>query len=218
MEVKSLAMQLETACSSELSRQSYGAKYAVGGRTKRVFDVVSALLVLLLMLPLFFIVAVVLKVTDPAPVIQRHVRIGLRGRRFTCFKFRTIASDNTGAHRDQNYKFFKDPRVTAIGKLLRLSGLDELPQLFNVIRGDMSLVGPRPIAPSEMARYGDKLSLCLSARAGLTGAWQISDCNDRGYDQRVELDANYVCNWRFLTDLSILLRTGRAVAFQEGSY
>ena len=152
---------------SELPQRSPGVEYAVGRQTKRLFDVVFALCLLLLTLPLFIIVTVVLKVTDPGPVIYRHVRIGLWGRRFTCFKFRTMVVDaenvlkallnddaSIRAEWERSQKLIKDPRVTRVGRLLRESSLDELPQLINVVRGEMSLVGPRPIVPSETSRYG----------------------------------------------------------------
>ena len=115
-------------------------------------------------------------------------------------------------------KLVDDPRITAVGKFLRKSSLDELPQLINVIRGDMSLVGPRPIVPSEVTRYGDKLGLYLQARPGITGIWQVSGRNDCGYDKRIEMDANYVRNWRFSGDFVILLRTLGAVLARKGSY
>ena len=216
---------------SMLSKRPYGAKAAVGGQAKRLFDVVFCSLMLLLTLPLFLIVAMILKVTDPGPVIYKQVRVGFGGRRFTCFKFRTMVidsenvlrallDDDSGARAEceQNQKFIKDPRVTPVGQFLRESSLDELPQLINVLRGEMSLIGPRPIVPSEIARYGDGLSLYASARPGLTGAWQISGRSDCGYDTQVELDANYVSNWRFSTDLLILLRTLGAVIDRKGSY
>jgi lipopolysaccharide/colanic/teichoic acid biosynthesis glycosyltransferase len=216
---------------SESSRRSFGAQYAVGGRTKRVFDVFVASLVLLLTLPLFIIVAVMLKVTDPGPVIYKHVRVGLLGRRFTCFKFRSMVvdaenvlkallDDNPGAQAEweRSQKLINDARVTRVGRILIESSLDELPQLVNVLRGEMSLVGPRPIDPSEMSHYGDRLASYVSARPGLTGAWQISGRSDGEYDQRVELDANYVSNWSFSTDLSILVRAMCAVIDRKGSY
>ena len=216
---------------SDLLTRSCGAQYAVGGQRKRVYDVIVASLVLLLTFPILVIVALMLKLTDPGPVIYKHVRVGLWGRRFTCFKFRTLVVDlenaleasaynDPGARTewDQNQKLINDPHVTPVGQFLRESSLDELPQLFNVLRGDMSLVGPRPIVPSEMSRYGDRLGLYVSARPGLTGAWQISGRSDCGYDKRVELDAHYVSNWRFSTDLSILLRTVGAVIDRKGSY
>jgi exopolysaccharide production protein ExoY len=216
---------------SILSKRPYGAKAAIGGQAKRLFDVVFCSLILLLTLPLFLIVAVILKVTDPGPVIYKQVRVGFWGRRFTCFKFRTMVVDSENVLRalldddpgaraewEQNQKLIKDPRVTPVGQFLRESSLDELPQLINVLRGEMSLIGPRPIVPSEIARYGDRLSSYASARPGLTGAWQISGRSDCGYDKRVELDANYVSNWRFSTDLLILLRTLGAVIDRKGSY
>jgi lipopolysaccharide/colanic/teichoic acid biosynthesis glycosyltransferase len=125
------------------------------------------------------------------------------------------ASIRAGWERSQ--KLIKDPRVTRGGRFLRESSLDELPQLINVVRGEMSLVGPCPIVPSEMSRYGDRLDSYVLARPGLTGAWQMRDHSDSGYDKMVELDANYVSNWRFSTDLSILMRTMGAVIDRKRS-
>jgi exopolysaccharide production protein ExoY len=224
-------MTAENLVNSEAYEQSCIPRTAVGGPLKRVFDIVFASVVLLLISPLFIIVALMLKVTDPGPVIYRHVRVGLWGRRFTCFKFRTMVVDaenvlkvllnddaSIRAEWERSQKLIKDPRVTRVGRFLRESSLDELPQLINVMRGEMSLVGPRPIVPSEMSHYGDRLGSYVSARPGLTGAWQISGRSDCGYDKRVELDANYVSDWRFSTDLSILVRTVGAVIERKGSY
>jgi Undecaprenyl-phosphate galactose phosphotransferase WbaP len=221
----------ENHVNSEAYEQSCIPRTAVGGPLKRVFDIVFASVVLLLISPLFIIVALMLKVTDPGPVIYRHVRVGLWGRRFTCFKFRTMVVDaenvlkvllnddaSIRAEWERSQKLIKDPRVTRVGRFLRESSLDELPQLINVVRGEMSLVGPRPIVPSETSRYGDRLDSYVLARPGLTGAWQISGRSDCGYDKRVELDANYVSDWRFSTDLSILVRTVGAVIERKGSY
>ena len=221
----------ENHVNSEAYEQSCIPRTAVGGPLKRVFDIVFASVVLLLISPLFIIVALMLKVTDPGPVIYRHVRVGLWGRRFTCFKFRTMVVDaenvlkvllnddaSIRAEWERSQKLIKDPRVTRVGRFLRESSLDELPQLINVVRGEMSLVGPRPIVPSEMSHYGDRLGSYVSARPGLTGAWQISGRSDCGYDKRVELDANYVSDWRFSTVLSILARTVGAVIERKGSY
>jgi exopolysaccharide production protein ExoY len=221
----------ENYVNHEAYEQSCIAKNAVGGQLKRVFDIVCASILLLLTLPLFIIVAFILKIMDQSPIIYKHVRVGLWGRRFTCFKFRTTVVDSenvvkalldddpgTRTEWEQNQKLINDPRVTPVGRFLRESSLDELPQLINVLRGDMSVIGPRPIVPSEMSRYGDRLGLYVSARPGLTGAWQISGRSDCGYDKRVGLDANYVSNWRFSTDLSILVRTVGAVIDRKGSY
>jgi exopolysaccharide production protein ExoY len=203
---------------------------AVGGRAKRVFDIVVASLVTLVTIPLFIVVAMISKVTGRGPIICKKVRVGLGGRRFTCFKFRTMVvdSENIGqalldddpgapAKWQQNQILINDPRVTRVGQILRESSLDELPALINVLRGEMSLIGPRPIAPSEMLRYGKNIGSYVLARPGLTGAWQMIDQNDSSYDELVELDANYVSNWRFSTDLTILMRTMGAVIERKGS-
>lgn len=130
-----------------------------------------------------------------------------------------LESDPTArAEWERTQKLTNDPRITAVGKFLRQSSLDELPQLINVIRGDMSLVGPRPVVPSEVGRYGEKLGLYLQARPGITGVWQVSGRNDCGYDKRIEMDANYVRNWRISNDIVILMRTLGAVIARKGSY
>ena len=216
---------------SVLFGQSKVAPYTIGGKSKRIFDVIIASITLIVFLPLFAFVVLLLKLTDPGPVIFRHMRVGEGGRRFACFKFRSMVLDSDKVLKtllesdpaarkewDRTQKLANDPRITPVGKFLRQSSLDELPQLINVIRGDMSLVGPRPIVPSELTRYGDKLSLYLQARPGITGIWQVSGRNDCGYDRRIEMDANYVRNWRFSTDFVILLRTLGAVLAQRGSY
>jgi len=216
---------------SVLLGQSKVAPYTIGGKSKRIFDVIIASITLIVFLPLFAFVVLLLKLSDPGPVVFRHIRVGQGGRRFACFKFRSMVLDSDKVLKtllesdpaarkewDRTQKLANDPRITPVGKFLRQSSLDELPQLINVIRGDMSLVGPRPIVPSELTRYGDKLSLYLQARPGITGIWQVSGRNDCGYDRRIEMDANYVRNWRFSTDFVILLRTLGAVLAQRGSY
>ncbi len=216
---------------SVLLGQPKVAPYTIGGKSKRIFDVIIASITLIVFLPLFAFVVLLLKLSDPGPVVFRHIRVGQGGRRFACFKFRSMVLDSDKVLKtllesdpaarkewDRTQKLANDPRITPLGKFLRQSSLDELPQLINVIRGDMSLVGPRPIVPSELTRYGDKLSLYLLARPGITGIWQVSGRNDCGYDRRIEMDANYVRNWRFSTDFVILLRTLGAVLAQRGSY
>jgi exopolysaccharide production protein ExoY len=184
----------------------------------------------MLLFPLFIFVTVTLKVTDPGPVIFKHVRVGLRGSRFYCFKFRTMVADaesvlqalleddpDIRAEWERSQKLIRDPRITRIGRFLRESSLDELPQLINILRGEMSLVGPRPIVPAEILHYGDRFGFYISARPGLTGLWQISDRSDCSYGKRVELDANYVSNWRFVTDIFILAQTISTVVRRKGS-
>lgn len=216
---------------SVLMGRSKVAPYIIGGKAKRVFDLLIASLTLFAFLPLFMFVIILLKLTDPGPVIFRHMRVGQGGRPFPCLKFRSMVTDSDKVLKvllesdpaarmewERTQKLANDPRITAVGKFLRQSSLDELPQLINVIRGEMSLVGPRPVVPSEVARYGEKLGLYLQARPGITGVWQVSGRNDCGYDQRIEMDANYVRNWRFSTDFAVLLRTLGAVIARKGSY
>jgi exopolysaccharide production protein ExoY len=130
-----------------------------------------------------------------------------------------LLDDDPGAPAEweRSQMLINDPRVTRVGQFLRESSLDELPQLINVLRGEMSLIGPRPIVPSEMLHYGERFGSYVLARPGLTGAWQMRDHSDSGYDKMVELDANYVSNWRFSTDLSILMRTMGAVIDRKRS-
>lgn len=219
------------AAVSVLLRRSKSVPDVVGGKGKRFFDILVASIGAVAFSPLFVIVALLLKLTEPGPVVFRHVRVGHDGRRFQCLKFRSMVVDSDQVLRsllesdpdarrqwERTQKLTKDPRITPLGKFLRQSSLDELPQLFNVIRGDMSLVGPRPVVPSELKRYGDKLGLYLRARPGITGIWQVSGRSDRGYEERIEMDARYVRYWRFSTDLVILMRTFVAVLARRGSY
>jgi exopolysaccharide production protein ExoY len=204
---------------------------AVGGSLKRIFDILAASILLIGASPLFLIVAILVKFLDPGPIIYPHTRIGHGGRRFKCLKFRSMIVNADDALKtllqadsevrelwQRTQKLTNDPRITPLGQFLRQSSLDELPQLINVIRGDMSLVGPRPIVPSETTRYGDKLRLYLAARPGITGLWQVSGRSDCSYERRIELDANYVRHWRFSADLFILVRTVSAVIARKGSY
>jgi len=165
-----------------------------------------------------------------APIFG-HARIGRYGRTFACFKFRTMVADAEGVLRrllesdasaraewERSYKLKDDPRITPIGAFLRRTSLDELPQLWNVLKGDMSLVGPRPIIEAELERYGDQVDYYLETRPGITGLWQISGRNDTGYEDRVALDSWYVRNWSLWYDLVILVKTVRVVLGREGAY
>lgn len=225
-----IVMMLHAAVSVLLKR-SKDPQYVVGGKTKRIFDLVTSSIIFAVFLPLFIIVAGLVKLAAPGPIIFRHVRVGLGGRRFQCLKFRTMVvnsdevlqgllDSNPEAWREweRTQKLTNDPRITPIGAFLRRSSLDELPQLINVMRGEMSLVGPRPVVPQELKRYGDRIGLYLLARPGITGIWQVNGRSDRKYDERVEMDADYVRNWRFSTDFAILVRTLVAVLARKGSY
>jgi lipopolysaccharide/colanic/teichoic acid biosynthesis glycosyltransferase len=177
--------------------------------------------------PVFIVIALVITVTTGRPVIHRRRVVGRGGVEFDAFKFRTMVC---GAERvleqddrlrelfTRNWKLFADPRVTPIGRCLRKYSLDELPQLLNVLRGEMALIGPRMISPPELARYGELQSKLCSVRPGLTGLWQVSGRQTVSYARRIELDMHYIDTCSPLVDLSILLRTLPVVMRAEGAF
>jgi Undecaprenyl-phosphate galactose phosphotransferase WbaP len=200
-----------------------------GSCIKRGADVMLATALLCALSPLLFGIALLVQ-HDGGPVFYRQSRVGLGGGLFRCIKFRSMVMDgdarlNELLARDPSaaaewlasYKLSCDPRVTPLGRILRRTSLDELPQLFNVLRGDMSLVGPRPIVPAELSKYGDATHLYLAVRPGLTGLWQVSGRSDTTYAERVRLDTWYVINWSPWLDLGILLRTIPAVLLRRGA-
>jgi exopolysaccharide production protein ExoY len=201
-----------------------------GGLVKRFSDVVIAASALALFAPLMVVLAVLVKLFSPGPVFYGHARIGFGGRSFKCYKFRSMVTNGDEvlkdllardpAAREEWYasrKLRNDPRVTPIGSFLRKTSLDELPQLLNVLRGDMSIVGPRPIVAAELAYYAGHVADYMSVRPGLTGLWQISGRSDTSYEERVSLDVDYVRNWSALRDLRIMVLTVPAVLAQRGS-
>lgn len=186
----------------------------------RLFDLGVGIFALILCLPAFACIAAVVKLTTPGPVFFRQKRLGRSGESFSCLKFRTMTKDadaqlgqmlkdnpNLSAEFDGKFKLREDPRVTRVGRHLRATSLDELPQLLNVICGKMSIVGPRPIVSAEVVRYGDQLPLVLRVKPGMTGLWQVSGRNNLTYEERVQLDAYYALNRRLREDLRICLRT-----------
>lgn len=197
------------------------------GLAKRALDLLAGGALLLLSLPLWGVIAVAIKLTSQGPVIHRQTRVGREGRQFCMWKFRTMvegADSMLGEVRCRNeargahFKIRCDPRVTRLGRWLRRWSLDELPQLLNVLRGEMSLVGPRPPLPSEVATYDESQRDRLEAVPGITGLWQVSGRSDLPFDECVRMDRFYIENWSFLLDLSILLRTIPAVLSRRGAY
>jgi Undecaprenyl-phosphate galactose phosphotransferase WbaP len=197
---------------------------------KRLIDIALSGCVLLAGLPALLVIAAVIKLNSPGPIIYGHTRHGKDGRRFKAWKFRSMVqngddvvrahlAENKDARQEweSNQKLRRDPRVTSIGKLLRFTSLDEVPQLVNVLRGEMSLVGPRPIVPEEVNRYGDVIKLYRRVTPGMTGLWQVSGRNNTTYQQRVELDEFYVRNWSVWLDLDILIRTVPVVMKRDGA-
>ncbi|WP_108459061.1 sugar transferase [Devosia naphthalenivorans] len=205
-----------------------GTKRGLG--TKRTFDVMVATAMLLFALPAMFFIAVIMFSTDRGPILFSHERIGQNGKRFRCLKFRSMVVDSQEALRrhlelfpqaraewEATQKLRDDPRITPLGRFLRVTSLDELPQLINVIKGDMSLVGPRPIVQDEVVRYADQIEHYAAVRPGITGLWQVSGRSDVDYEQRVQLDTLYVREWSFIGDLVIMLKTVKVVVLRTGS-
>lgn len=201
-------------------------KHAMSQLMKRATDVGLGVAVLITMSPAFLLVALLIKLQSPGPVVYRSKRVGYKGRVFNCYKFRTMIQDadsmrdqyaHLNERRDILFKIAKDPRLTPIGKVLRKYSLDELPQLWNVLCGDMSLVGPRPSIQSEVAQY--KISdLCrLDAVPGMTGLWQVEARHDPSFETYVSLDSKYVREWSLWLDLKIILRTVNVVLKGTGT-
>jgi exopolysaccharide biosynthesis polyprenyl glycosylphosphotransferase len=194
---------------------------------KFTFDILLASCLLILLSPLLAVIAIAVRVTSSGSTVYRQTRVGLRGRPFTMLKFRTMraGSDRDVAELRQRhqvddvmFKLKDDPRVTAVGKILRRFSLDELPQLFNVVRGDMSLVGPRPALPEEVAKYEDWHLDRLEVPPGITGLWQISGRADLSFDECVQLDLFYIENWSLAYDLFILAKTIPMILARKGAY
>lgn len=194
---------------------------------KRAFDLAGASCAMVMVLPLVVVVALWVKLYDGGPVLYRQTRVGRDGRLFGCYKFRSMVTNadrQVGALRasekvdDVLFKLANDPRVTKPGRVIRRYSLDELPQLWNVLRGDMSLVGPRPPIPSEVARYEHGMTRRLRVRPGITGLWQVSGRSDLSWSDTVRLDLYYVDNWSMVQDLAIVAKTVGAVIRSRGAY
>ncbi|MFN4281338.1 MAG: sugar transferase [Alphaproteobacteria bacterium] len=199
-------------------------------RSKRLFDFIGALAMLIALSPIMLALAFMVR-RDGGPAIFGHRRIGSNGETFHCLKFRSMCVDaerrlqehlaanpEARAEWERDFKLRDDPRVTPLGQFLRRTSLDELPQLINVIRGEMSLVGPRPIVADEVQRYGERFVAYRNCRPGITGLWQVSGRNDVSYRARVRLDSFYAARWSFAKDVFILVRTVGVVFRRSGAY
>jgi exopolysaccharide biosynthesis polyprenyl glycosylphosphotransferase len=194
---------------------------------KALLDRALALFATLVLAPLMLLIGVAIRLDSKGPALFRQVRVGKDGKEFVVVKFRTMGIDAEALRNELEgtddgngvlFKLRRDPRVTRVGRLLRRTSLDELPQLLNVLRGDMSLVGPRPPLPVEVDRYGVDVRRRLAVKPGITGLWQVSGRSDLSWDESVRLDLTYVENWTFWLDLVILAKTVRAVAKGTGAY
>ncbi len=197
---------------------------------KRTFDIICSILIILICSPL--LAFLYYKVTrDGGPAIYGHMRVGRHGKLFPCYKFRSMVLDSQEVLQklldsdpaareewDRDFKLKDDPRITPVGRFIRKTSLDELPQLFNVLKGQMSLVGPRPIISEELPRYDDNVDYYLMAKPGMTGLWQVSGRNDVDYDTRVYFDSWYVKNWSLWNDIAILFKTVKVVLHRDGAY
>jgi lipopolysaccharide/colanic/teichoic acid biosynthesis glycosyltransferase len=209
------------------------AKVINGDFAKRLFDVLFSLLVLVFLLPLYLILALLISISSPGPIFYVQERVGKNYKRFGCIKFRTMVrnadellesimedSPQMREEFETTCKLRDDPRITWIGKFLRLTSLDEFPQFWNVLMGDMSVVGPRPLVPEELYKYEKRIDKVLTIRPGITGLWQVSGRNDIPYPQRVQMDVYYVNCRTWLMDLWIVVKTIGVVIFphNNGAY
>jgi len=199
---------------------------------KRAFDIIFSLFFIILFSPLYILIALIIKLTSKGPIIYKHKRIGKDGKIIEIYKFRTMyenadkiledllkKDENLKKEWERNYKLKNDPRITPIGKFLRKFSLDELPQFFNVLKGDMSVVGPRPVVKEELEKfYGDYKKFYLAVKPGITGFWQVSGRSNTTYEDRVKFDTIYVVNWSLWLDLIIILKTLKVVIKNEGAY
>ncbi|MEO0097076.1 MAG: sugar transferase [candidate division WOR-3 bacterium] len=198
---------------------------------KRYLDLLLLFFVSIVALPLFLIIFLIIKLTSPGSLFYKHKRVGQNDKSFYLYKFRTMMDGaekllpeilkNDAQAREEfenGYKLKNDPRVTPIGKILRKTSLDELPQLINILKGEMSFVGPRPIVEEEKAKYGEYLPLLLKEKPGLTGLWQVSGRNNLSYEERVALDMEYIRKKSLRLDIKIILKTISVLFSGNGAY
>lgn len=195
---------------------------------KRFLDIIGSLSGLILLFPIMMLVAIAIKIEDPkGKVIFGHMRVGKDGRLFPCLKFRSMFANAEEMKKNfteeqkreyaETFKLKNDPRITKVGKFIRKTSLDELPQLFNILKGDMTIIGPRPIVEKEISKYGDKAEKLFSVVPGLAGYWQANGRSDTTYEERVEMDMYYIDNMSFYLDVKILFQTAISVLKGEGA-
>jgi exopolysaccharide production protein ExoY len=216
---------------SDLRLAEIASAHPIGLNSKRLIDIILAVSGIVLLAPLLIICFIATVATSRGPALFRHRRVGFKGKYFDCLKFRTMVQDAperlrqllesdpvAAAEWATDRKLRHDPRVTAIGAILRKSSLDELPQLFNVLKGDMSIVGPRPVTDEELIRYSSAINAYLACRPGITGLWQVSGRSTTTYDKRIACDTFYARNWSMSLDAKILIVTIPAVLISDCAY
>ena len=194
---------------------------------KRVFDIVFSLIGLILLSPIFLIISVIIKLDSKGPVFFVHSRIGEKGKPIGIYKFRTMVNNAEDLIKsftpeqkeefERSYKLEDDPRITKVGDFLRKTSLDELPQILNILKGELSIIGPRPIVQSELDKYEDNKDKFLSVRPGLTGYWAANGRSDTSYEERMQMELYYVDNMSFKLDVKIFFKTIFAVLKKEGA-
>lgn len=204
-----------------------------GNFAKRLFDIIFSLFVLVFLSPVYFLLVVLIAINSPGPVFYVQQRVGRNFKLFRCIKFRTMVNDadevlekmiakspEMRQEFEESYKIKQDPRITGIGKFLRLTSMDEFPQFWNVLKGDMSVVGPRPLVPEELHKYGHRINTVLTIKPGITGLWQVSGRNDIPYPKRVLIDVYYATSHNWLLDLWIVIKTIGVIIFprNNGAY
>ncbi|MBE9167651.1 sugar transferase [Pleurocapsales cyanobacterium LEGE 06147] len=201
-----------------------------GDFTKRLFDIFFSLFVLIFFFPVYLLLGTLIAISSPGPIFYVQTRIGKDFKPFHCIKFRTMVtnadeilemmmvdSPQLREEFDDNCKLKHDPRITRIGKFLRLTSLDEFPQFWNVLRGDMSVVGPRPLVPEELHKYGHRIDTILQIKPGITGLWQVSGRNDIPYPRRIQIDVYYATSHNWLLDLWIVIKTLGVIIFPKNN-
>ena len=217
-------MKVAFSAKNIVTRTKNGRGYLV---LKRIFDFIAALIGIILLSPIFLIISILIRRDSKGPIVFGHVRKGLHGRDIKVYKFRTMYENSkeifenfTEEQKREfyiNFKLDNDPRITKIGEFLRKTSLDELPQLFNILKGDMSIVGPRPIVEAEIEKYGKYADKLFSVVPGLTGYWQANGRSDTTYEERVDMDMYYIDNRSISLDLKIIFKTFVSVIKKEGA-
>lgn len=205
----------------------FSALESYQGYLKEIMDIVLGTLGLIVFSPFFLIISILIKLDSEGPVFYKHLRVGRYGKPFYLWKFRTMYKDadkileshpELKKEFEKEFKLKNDPRVTRVGRFLRKFSLDEIPQIFNILKGEMSVVGPRPVTFKELEKYGRYAEEILRVKPGLTGLWQVSGRSDVDYSQRVKFDLYYIQNWSILLDIEIILKTIPSVFFGKGAY
>ncbi len=221
---------LPTSVSQRIYQKPRSQAISSDKLVKRTFDIIFSLSVLIIFSPLYLLLGLLIAISSPGPIFYFQERAGKNFKKFKCIKFRTMVqnadevlermmatSPQMRAEFEDNFKLREDPRITWIGKFLRLTSLDEFPQFWNVLKGDMSVVGPRPLVPEELCKYGSKIEKVLTIRPGITGLWQVSGRNDIPYPQRVQIDVYYVNYRNWLMDIWIIFKTIGVIVFPKNN-